>query len=364
MPETREQISTAPPAREGGVDIVALVGDPPGAGCGMGDFVGVMNPELERRGYLTATVLIPGLNGAALPELRRRLKLLAPKIIHLQFPSMSLGRDPIVSVLPLIYREAPWLISLCEFEVLNPLRQASLALLPRTFDGYIFTSARERDYCARLAPGLPKRAEIIPALSNIPVVEGAARAREDERLRRVVYFGQIVPQRGIEDFLTLAELARTQAPDMEFHLVGATPAWARAYTAEILASAATLDVITHLNANDRAASQLLSSAAFAYFPYPDGATLKRGTLPAALEHGMLLITRWSEKTEADVRAATIEAAGPSAALAHIRTLRVDAAARARQMERVEAYKARYSLQALTDRYIAFYARFGLPVIAG
>ena len=199
---------------------------------------------------------------------------------------------------------------------------------------------------------------VIPAVSNVPVRPlGETAPDPGQRDRRVVYFGQIVPRRGIEEFLELARLASERREGLQFVLAGATPDWAKPYWAQILNEARFAGCEIKLNLSMPELSDVLQSAAFGYFPYPDGASLKRGTLPAALEHRLVLLTRWSAKTEPDVRAATVEAASPGAALAAIERLRVDAHMRSEREASIDRFNRKYSLAAITDRYLEFYARF-------
>jgi glycosyltransferase involved in cell wall biosynthesis len=334
-------------------DVVSIVGDPPGCKCGMGDFVGVFHKELESRGYSTETVLIPNLRVWHLPRIRRHLIGLEPRIIHLQFPSATLGRDPSVAALPLIYRNAPWLITLCEYAALNPVRRLSLVPLLYTFDGYVLTTDKELDFASRHNPWLRSRARIVPAVSNIPLaIERSLLAAKVPN--SVVYFGQVVPNRGLEQFLDLAELAMARGADFKFSIVGATPDWAKSFWQNALKRAAQAGCSMHLNLDDANVSRELARTAFGYFPYPDGASSKRGTLPAALEHEILLLTSWTAKTGDVVKRATIEARDPASALDRLTELQRRSDMRACVLAEVKRYNAGHSLKAVSGQYIAFY----------
>jgi glycosyltransferase involved in cell wall biosynthesis len=338
------------------VDIVSIVGDRAGEGCGIGDFVALINEEFERRGLTTGVVYTPALGFRDFPRIRRELALLAPRIVHFQFPSNSLGKSPSVSFLPLVHRRVPWVATICEFSVFHPMRRASLLPMPFAFDGYVVTTTDERDHLSRFNPRLPRRTGIIPAISNIrraPV----APTRPEKRLNRVVFFGQIVPQRGLETFLDFARLAHRSGDKLQCVVVGATPAWAAGYQQSIIPELRHAGCEVHLDLPEAGVSAILQSAAFGYFPYPDGACLKRGTLPAALGHDVILLAPWGPKTEPDVKAATVAANTPAEALWILRRLRDDAGERAAREAAVTVFEERYSVRATADLYLDFYRRF-------
>jgi glycosyltransferase involved in cell wall biosynthesis len=222
------------------------------------------------------------------------------------------------------------------------------------FDGYIFTTPNELDYAQRFRPFNRLNSRIIPAVSNIPFLSDKSSSAPLRNPALVAYFGQIVPNKGLEDFLELVSLSRSSSAPLDFLIVGATPDWARNYWEAIVSRATKLQCELKLNLAAADVSRELARATFGYFPYPDGACLKRGTLPAAIEHGLILITKWGEKTEPDVKAVTIRADNARSAFNEILQIsstptKLDQIIRARTQ-----FNSKYSTSAIIDGYLSFY----------
>ena len=173
----------------------------------------------------------------------------------------------------------------------------------------IFTTDDERELFARRFPDRNGIDQTIDIASNIPAAAKAAR-----RLGRVSYFGLIAPNKGIEAFLELCEGAHAAASKLSFELIGAIPEKHRRYAESILKRALPCNAHLLLDLPNEAAAERLATSTFAYLPFPDGASAKRGTLAAAIVNGLIIVTPHSRITPEWIRSATLDAKTPDQAL--------------------------------------------------
>jgi len=130
----------------------------------------------------------------------------------------------------------------------------------------------------------------------------------------VVYFGQIRPKLGVEEFLELAEHSFQVLRPFNFLMVGTAPQKHAKYYQRLRdRTRASVQWLTNLPLDDIA--QILASSLAAYLPFPDGASYRRGSMLAALENGLPVITREGAAMAPELRDAVMLASGPGEALA-------------------------------------------------
>lgn len=250
-----------------------------------------------------------------------------PQVFHVQYPMARYG----AALLPLAAAQLPGVrrvVTLHEFSQVHPLRRVAAAAFSRV-DALILTTGQEREAYGRWYPWSRRRSWVIPIGSNIPWRSGGGSRDGDA----VCYFGQIRPRRGLEDFLQLARLAAQRAPELRFRVLGTVPAGHQGYYRQLRASCADLpQLIWELDLGQAAVAAALAAMDFAYLPYPDGASERRGSLLAALGNGTLVISRCGAQTPPALAAAVSFAEDPGAALARLLALRADAGARQRQRQ--------------------------------
>ncbi len=145
--------------------------------------------------------------------------------------------------------------------------------------------------------------QVLPTPSNIPVTATREERRDGGPLR-IVHFGQIRPLKGLE---TLAEAFRLLAftPSIELTLVGGVPRGYEDYARGIAATFRQAGARVLLDLPVDRLSQALAESDIGVFWFPDGADERRGSLAAAMAHGILCITTHSQRTQAALRAATV-----------------------------------------------------------
>ncbi|GAC1541250.1 MAG: glycosyltransferase family 4 protein [Herpetosiphon sp.] len=311
---------------------------PPTIG-GMGDYTYHLAVELLQRGHHAMVITggrapsaesrsVPSLSlpitwrWNALPRLLAALHALCPDVVHLQYQAGAYGQHPAITLLPaLISRRLKLPVVVTPHDLLlpylfpkaDPVRRIVMRTMLTAADAVIVTNtadlarltgrhvADRRHYTAHLA-----HLHLIPIGSNIPVAPPVGYERAAWRAAAgladaevVAYFGLVGPSKGL---LPLVESLPLLPPNVRLLIIGgAAPGPAdQAY-------AACVDhCIEHLALNDRilrtgpcspaeVSAWLLASDVVA-LPFLDGASYRRGSLLAALAHGLPVVTTPPEAT--------------------------------------------------------------------
>jgi glycosyltransferase involved in cell wall biosynthesis len=222
-------------------------------------------------------------------------------VVNLQFQTAAFGMSPWVHALPWTLRGvAPVVTTFHDlrfpylFPKAGPLRDAVVMALARHSAACISTNHED---AARLAH-LPQH-RMIPIGSNIlpsdahPAIDTFGSA--DGRM--LVYFGFLNHSKGVETLLEALAILRLRAP---YQLVmigdkhGSSDPTNAAYARTIEAQIARLGLAqavhwTGFVAPDMAAAYLAAAQAVV-LPFADGASFRRGTLMAAIQHGAAIVT--------------------------------------------------------------------------
>lgn len=329
--------------------VLMVSGSWPPAACGVGDYTERLCRELEQGDVEVTRYIDNGLSQPFSPQAVRRIREADCDLIHVQYPTAGYGRSLTPSALPLIVRNRPVVVTLHEYSVFRWYRRAWFSPYARRCAARIFTTDEERDLFRGNFPSRAGSDFTIEIASNIPAAVNVAR-----RANRVSYFGLIAPNKGIEAFLDLCEIAAAESTDFTFDLMGAIPAQHRRYAETIIrrASAARIDIAIDLP-GDAVASRLATSS-FAYLPFPDGASAKRGTLAAAIVNKLIVITRHSDITPGWIRSATLDAPRPGDALKRLLLLRSDSRRREAATRQGALAGSRFRWDAIAQRHADLY----------
>ncbi len=238
--------------------------------------------------------LVAQWDGDNLRLLGRTLRAERPQVVHLQYEPGVYDSHPAILRLPLLARRAGAAFVTTFHSLDGPSawgRAHRLALLPLLLGSRDITvcSGRQHHILARI-PRLRDRVHLVPIGSNIdpvPAVPFAAALG-----LRLVYFGFVWRGRNIELLLRALAAVRARDPQATLEIVGGLRD--DDYHRALLHLAATLGVASHvvfsgdLKAPD--VSQALHRADIALLPYATGVSTGRGTLMAALAHGLPLVT--------------------------------------------------------------------------
>lgn len=229
-------------------------------------------------------------------------------IFHLQYPTLGLGNSIAPAFLPLVCNPKKLFVTLHEFSVFNILRK--LLFFPHAlFSKKIaFTNDYERNVFLKFFPFAARKSIIIPLGSNITVV---ASREPITRQPRLIYFGQISEDKGLEFFIDTVSQLRANGSTIPITIMGSIidkkgPIYSLVKQAS---EDYAIELLFNLEADD--VSEQLQKSKVALLPFPDGITEKRGSALACLKHETMVITIHSKKTPQWMINTTYHAATPT-----------------------------------------------------
>jgi len=289
---------------------VHISGSFPPKTCGIGDYTSHLVRRMRAAGanveVWTRDTSPLGDNGRGLVShwdasnlhaLGRTLRAEKPAVVHLQYEPGVYDRHPAVLRLPLLARRAGARFVTTFHSLDGPAqwgRAHRLALLPLLLGSRDITvcSGRQHHILSRI-PLLRSRVHLIPIGSNIdPVAPLPRPIRDASSGLKLVYFGFVWRGRNIELLLHALAAVRAPSPQATLEIVGGLRD--DVYHQELLRLAGKLglgsSVVFSGDLDAPEVSQALHRADIALLPYATGVSTGRGTLMAALAHGLPLVT--------------------------------------------------------------------------
>jgi len=293
------------------LSIGLVVGDNHTPHCGVKNYASRLGKALETIG-LSAKVLAPP--DWSVKSFLRFCDELQPHhfdILHVQYPSIGNRKSLCPHVLGLKSAAKRTVVTLHEYSSMPVLQRASTHVFRWTTDLLLFTTETElRNYGKSRV-----MQRVIHIGSNVPV----APTSNLPRTPTVLYFGQIRPEKGLEDFLELARRSLHLARPFKYQVIGSVPHRRADYYKALRANSAP-EVEWLIDLPFEQIAQLMASSLAAYLPFPDGASYRRGSLLAALTNGLPTITTIGPVTPHDMIDVLLPATGPGEALAHLERL--------------------------------------------
>jgi glycosyltransferase involved in cell wall biosynthesis len=272
------------------LNVVLLIASSRGEMCGVADYTERLAAAIEEIGATVHLELLDRWSFSDIYALRRRYADDPDTVFHMQYPSLHLGKSVAPGFLPLLLPRS--FVTLHEFGLFNIIRKLIFALPALWSRRIVFSNEAEKSVFLRYFP-FARRLSVLPIGNNIPnLTRGAAGQRHE----RVVYFGQISRNKGIEFFLDTIKQLRASNVSIEVELIGAMVETDGAFVEMVTRSAAELGVRLRLNMSPADVSGALSEASFALLPFPDGVSNKRGSALACLDHGLTVLTTHSGLT--------------------------------------------------------------------
>ena len=213
----------------------------------------------------------------------------------------------------------------------------------------IFTNDHDRravKRCPRLS-GRPSAT--IPIGSNIDVSEPVSREPSC-----VVSFGAIRPDRGWEAFIESAGVARERGLDWSFRAIGGAQIYLRRYQNGLRKSSAAKNVTFSGQLDEASVARELARATVGLFPYPDGASERRGSLLAAMTNGLPVVTTDGPQLSTELRRCVAVCTSPADAVRVIQRLMKDDSERRRMEVAGRAYVANRSLERIAKAHCDLY----------
>jgi glycosyltransferase involved in cell wall biosynthesis len=250
------------------------------------DYNQIMSAAFRDRGIVVHPVDIGDWRLSQAPRLLQEVRLAQPDAIVMQYPTDAFGRSFTPQVFSMFQNVAPMVVTLHEFSFSHVLRRLAIGPLLMRASVVAMTAERERKSILQWYPWLRKRTHVIPSGSNMP-----PRRWNPSPIPEIVYFGQIRPRKGIEEFIACRDLLARSRPEIKFKIIGSIVPKFRLYFDIIVAAADdhSIEFSTDLEGDE--VSDQLASAWAALLPFPDGASFRRGSLLAAAGCGTPIVSR-------------------------------------------------------------------------
>jgi glycosyltransferase involved in cell wall biosynthesis len=315
-----------------------ICGSWPPERCGVADYSRQLALALARQGV---EVVELGPKGTGTGKIARDLD-----IAHIQVPAVGFDRFGKFSLLPFSVARRR-IVTLHEYSIFSALRKVSV--LPfAVMDARVFTTEVERDSYFSTVPLRTGRDLIIPIGSNIP------RGQDTGRIpRSICTFGLIMPNKGLEQFLALATLLKGRG-DYRLTIIGTAPAHSQAYAAKLVADARALGIEVLLDREADEVGDALARHQFTYQPFPDGASVKRGSLIAGMVNGTVALTTFGRMTPAWMKEIVLEARSPEDAADIIERLAADETGRRELSRKTEASASMFDWDNIAQRHVELY----------
>jgi glycosyltransferase involved in cell wall biosynthesis len=331
--------------------IVLLIASSKGEMCGVADYTERLAVALADIGADVHLELIDRWSFSDIFALRRRYAAYRRIVFHMQYPSLHLGKSVAPGFLPFMLPNS--FVTLHEFRLFNIVRKW-IFVFPALFSkGIIFSNDAEKGLFQSYFPFSKARLYVLPIGNNIARVSSGPTRRGAER---VVYFGQISRNKGIEFFLdTISEL-RTAGVPVEAELIGALVETDATFVEMIRSSVSRLGIRLRLNLPPTEVSVALSEATLALLPFPDGVSNKRGSALACLDHGLTVLTTHTALTPEWLAMTTHRVATPKDAAVSLSKLVSGETVRIRSPEVIATELRARDWHEIAREHLALYER--------
>ncbi|MCX7670777.1 MAG: glycosyltransferase family 4 protein [Anaerolineae bacterium] len=324
-------------------------------------------------------------------ELSRQLR---PAAVHIQYQSAAYGLHPAVNLLPWrlkLLPNRPRIVTTFHdlrfpylFPKAGPLRWRAVLALAKGSDINVITNPV--DWVRLAHEGLESRLIPIPIGSNIRCQPPAGYDRARQRARwgagpdtwLLAYFGFMNAGKGGETLIRcLAELIRAGRPArllMVGGQVGASDPTNRAYLERVERLIAELNLGAQVQwtgfvSNEEVSANLLA-ADCAVLPYREGASLRHGSLMAALAHGLPIVsTRPPDAVreaaglfpvlQNDKSALLVPAEDPQALAEAVTRVMSDPTLRKQLAQAALDLAREFTWDTIAERHIEMYRRLGI-----
>ncbi len=290
--------------------ILMISGSYPPIKCGVSEGTVKLSTSLRALGHsvriLTSTQAmqddwsmpaVPKWTWAATGIVLRAVKSEGPDIIHIEYPAVPYGKKPFINFLPLILRlrfpQFPVIIRAHEYHDASWLGKVRVLVTIFFASAIVIPNPESFQKIKLLLPW--KRLVHIPIGSNIGVIPASSALKQKLRRRYglsgqklAIYFGFIDPSKGVKELIestkrwtdkTKLLLATHFDPANEFH---------REIQKAVEESQG--QVVWTGFLPEEEISTLFQLADLAVFPYDQPVSMRRGSLIAALVHGVPSIT--------------------------------------------------------------------------
>jgi glycosyltransferase involved in cell wall biosynthesis len=333
---------------------IVMVSGIPSVSCGVADYTGRLILALEKIGIKVHLLTQNHWSLFDIRQLIREIRRLQPDVIHIQYPAAAYGKSLAPQMLTLwAATHCPVVITIHEFSQVHLLRR--IAILPFSFARYlIFTNPFELTSLAKWVFWARKKSSVLPLGSSIPF---EARALDANSMQGV-YFGLIRENKGLEEFLALAQLCLQTSQPYQFLVLGSVQAGSEEYYEQLRKKFVGLSNLDwELDLPAKTIARYLSSSGFAYLPFPDGASERRTSLLAALGNCLPVLTTKGLHTPSTLNEVVEFVSSPEDALKMLNKWRGNPSRREKLQSRATEYIQRFNWDYIARSHLEIYEQW-------
>lgn len=273
--------------------VVQAVAAPVQAMCGVADYTAMLVQGFAEAGAAASLCRVDTWDWKGLRMLRQNVPDTSETMVHLQYPSIGMGKSPWVALVPWMFCKARVTVTLHEFAKFSFIRKLYMVPLVVGAKAVVVTNTAEHACLTRWFPWAKHKCHLIPIGSNTLPPKEIQRNPNDKGL---VYFGQIAPGKGLEGFLDTVERVKAANPSTPCTLAGAVMDAQSPLTRRVEEMGKKGVLRLELNKPLAEVSKLLLQHTVAVLPFLDGITDKRGSAMACLNHGVLVVSTHTTET--------------------------------------------------------------------
>jgi glycosyltransferase involved in cell wall biosynthesis len=170
----------------------------------------------------------------------------------------------------------------------------------------------------------------------------------------IVYFGLIMPGKGLEEVIRLGRLIQVSGHALRIRIIGTVRSDHAAYFEALRSESLHLPIVWDNGLDKKQVEDRLAATAVAYLPYPDGVSERRATLKAALVNGTAVITTRGAQTPSDLQGSVCFVETAEDALVAALNLFGSAEERDTLVRNGMEYAGRYSWERIAEQHSALY----------
>ncbi len=334
------ELSCIPPMR-----VAMIVGDNETLHCGVKDGAHQLAEALARLGVVVDVMAPDSWAPDSVRKLLRHIRQGNYSVLHVQYPSIGYRGSLVPHLLGVFQRSCAVVASLHEFTAFSAPQRLSTQIFRWSADALMFGSEYERVAFNRRYGTVGAMQVLFPIVSQVPCVPSP-----DGRDATVVYFGQIRPCKGLEDYLALARLSLERGKPYRFHVVGSVSRSNETYARSLMDGGASA-VQWSFDRTFEEVGAILGRSFAAYLPFPDGASERRGSLAAAWTNGLPVLSTLGPAITPAIREILIATEGAEQAMGALD----DLAGHPQRWAEVSVAAQRYSRERTWERVAEIHA---------
>jgi glycosyltransferase involved in cell wall biosynthesis len=222
----------------------------------------------------------------------REILSLKPDKIILQYPTMRYGWSLLPHLLCFyfsLFTKIHFIVMTHEYCNLSPKAKLAMNIIIYSAKDIVVTNPFDKEAILKKNKRLNEHVHIIKLFPNIKPAKEKKVFKQ--RSFDAAYFGQVRPNKGIEDFLSEIQKCRLRHPGIRTAIIGQyNPVYYQNFFSSIEDKVIENNVQFILNKTSEEVAELLNDSRMLFLPFPDGCSERHGTCLDGLVNGCVVIT--------------------------------------------------------------------------